>query len=225
MSTSTDQLDIVFVDDHLLVVNKPPGLLSQEDITGDPDVLSLAKERLGYAPFVGLVHRLDRPASGLLVLARTSEAAAVLSEQFRMRDVEKRYLALVSGEMTGAGRIEGYMYREGRDVRVVSKETEDAVPAALQWRSVHAAAEASLVEVILKTGRKHQIRVQLANVGHPILGDVRYGSQADFPEGAIALHAYSLRINHPADRRFMQWRVAPPAIWPDTFAAHWQQLL
>ena len=224
-------LDIAYSDEHILVIEKPPGLLSQGDATGDPDVVSLMRERLrraggGKVPFVGLVHRLDRPASGLMVLARSSEAAAHLSEQFRARHVEKRYLVLVEGKLEGAGILSDSLAKTGRTVRVVSDDDAEGKEATLQWRSLASNDHISLLEVMLKTGRTHQIRVQIAHAGYPILGDRRYGPGKGYAPGAIALHAYSLRISHPVRRRFMTWRAEPPKIVPPGGSASaWQALL
>lgn len=209
-------LDIVYSDADLFVINKPSGLLSQADETGDPDVVSMARNQL-RAPFVGLVHRLDRPASGLMVLALTPGAAAGLSEQFRARTVEKKYLAMVSGRLEGAGMMTDYLEKEDRNSRVVDASRKGAKHASLQWRAIEHYDDGSLLEVMLKTGRSHQIRLQLAHAGHPVLGDFRYGSTRALPERAIALHAHSLRISHPVQRRFMKWE-APAPEWFQTLA-------
>jgi len=219
MSTRSS-LDVVYCDDALLVVNKPPGVLSQADATGDPDVLALAKAWLAHEqntppdPFLGLVHRLDRPASGLMVLARTSDAARHLSRQFRERTVTKRYLALVEGPLSGVGRREDYLLRDGRHMRVGSPQHADAQRAVLEWQSM-GPGDTSLVQVRLHTGRRHQIRVQLAHHGHPILGDFRYGATTELDGRNLALHAYHLAVDHPAREQGMRWVVRPPACWED----------
>lgn len=170
-------LHVIHRDDHLLVVRKPAGLLAQADYSGDPDVLTLARRQTDDAA-LRLVHRLDRPTSGLMVLARTRSAAAHLSEQFRERHAEKRYLAVVERAWKGWGEAVDYLIREGDQSRVVEAEHPDAQRAALTWRVLASEDNLSLIDVQLETGRKHQIRAQMAERGHPVWGDERYGGEA-----------------------------------------------
>lgn len=214
----------LYIDNHLLVVVKPAGMLSQADRTGDLDLVTAAKaylkarfERPGDV-FVGLVHRLDRPVSGVMVLARTSKAAARLSEQFRTRTVTKRYLALVEGVVEGQGRRTDWLLKEDEAVRVVGPGTVGAREATLSWEAVWTDSRRTLVAVRLETGRSHQIRVQLAALGHPILGDRRHGATTDWTRGAIALHAAALEVEHPTQRVPLAF-VAPPERWRGVPAA------
>jgi len=215
----------LYLDNHLLVVDKPAGLLAQADRTGDPDLVSLAKAYLKERfdkpgnVFVGLVHRLDRPTSGVVVLARTSKAAGRLSDQFRSRDTEKRYLAVVAGQLADAGEaVDGIDKGEGGSVAVVPEGTPGSQRAALRWRTLARDGRQSLVEVELLTGRKHQIRAQLAARGAPVLGDFRYGNQTPFADGhGIALHAYRLTLQHPTRREPMTFSAPPPASWTGLF--------
>lgn len=224
-------LDVVYLDNHLLAIAKPPGLLSQADRTGDPDVVTLGKRYLKTRfnkpgnVFLGLVHRLDRPASGLMVLARTSKAAARLAEQFKRRTVQKRYILLVEGELRGAGLKQDFLVKNKGHVRVVPEGTAGAKRAELQWRSIACRDRLTLVEVQLKTGRAHQIRVQLAHLGHPILGDFRYGARRELDGRNLALHAYHLAVTHPTKRERIGWSAAPPPSWPDAFADAVRELL
>lgn len=212
-------LEMVYGDDQLIVVSKPPGMLSQANHTGDPDVLTLMKARLRAdesgpgTPYLGLVHRLDRPASGLMVLARTSEAARHLSAQFREHFVDKRYLALVEGMIRGLGTCVDYLVKADRTVRVVPPDHPEGKRAELSWQSVAQSAGRSLLQVQLKTGRSHQIRVQLAERGHPLLGDFRYGAQEELDGRNLALHSYGLALEHPTRHRGMRWTAPPPAAW------------
>lgn len=212
-------LDVVHHDDALLVVNKAPGQLAQADRTGDPDVLTLGRRWLaaqaGAAPdgYLGLVHRLDRPASGLMVLARTPAAAKALSRQFRERTVTKRYLALVEGTLTGIGTCADYLQADGRTVRVVAPTDPSAQQAELQWQSLAQADARSLLQVRLRTGRRHQIRVQLAHAGHPLVGDFRYGATQELDGQNLALHAYHLALEHPTTHTGVRWQAAPPSNW------------
>jgi RluA family pseudouridine synthase len=218
------QADILYIDNHMLVVNKPPGLLSQADRTGDPDLLSQARQYLKQTfnkpgnVFAGLVHRLDRPASGVLVLARTSKAAARLSEQFRNATALKKYLALVQGRVSGSGTCRDYLLKdEQQRVRIVSPDHAGARAAELDWRAVAFGPHESLLEIILKTGRSHQIRVQLAASGMPIVGDLRYGAHVRFDGQNLALHCCCLGLAHPVRKIPMRWMAAPPPTWQGHF--------
>lgn len=217
------RLDVIHLDNHLLVVAKPPGLLVQADQTGDPDLLTQAKAYLKERfkkpgdVFVGLVHRLDRPASGIVVLARTSKAAARLSEQFRRGTVEKDYLAIVEGSLRGAGISAVSLKQLDSRVGVVEEDVDGARPASLQWRAIAEEDGMTFVAVKLKTGRKHQIRVQLAHLGHPILGDFRYGARRELDGRNLALHAYRLGLTHPTRKEWVSWTAAPPDSWGELF--------
>ena len=218
-------LDVLYLDNHLLVVNKPPGVLAQADRTGDPDLLSLGKAYLKRRfdkpgnVFLGLVHRLDRPASGVMAFARTSKAAARLSRAFRERLPEKRYLALVEGRCTGGGTLVDYLVKEDRRVRVVDPDYPKAQRAELTWRALERRRGLTLVEVDLKTGRPHQVRVQLAHIGFPLLGDLRYGARRALDGRNLALHAWRLALDHPTRKERMAWEAPPPATWEAAFGA------
>ncbi|MFN3597931.1 MAG: RluA family pseudouridine synthase [Rubricoccaceae bacterium] len=218
---------IVHLDNHLLVVVKPAGLLAQADRTGDPDLVSAAKAYLKARfarpgdVFVGLVHRLDRPVSGLVVLARTSKAAARLSAQFRARRPAKRYLALVEGRLAGEGAREDWLRKaEGRVARVAAG-TPGARLARLRWRALATDGRRSLVDVDLLTGRAHQVRVQLAALGTPIAGDFRHGARTPFDGRNLALHAYALAFEHPVagpdGPRRVAFAAPPPPTWRGAF--------
>lgn len=205
-------------DDHLLVINKPPGLLSQPDRTGDDDVVTVLKEALAPGaeePFVGLVHRLDRPASGLMVLARTSDAARDLSEQFRERVVEKRYIVLVEGALRGIGTWTDYIAKPGREPKIVDADDPEGKCAQLRWQALVSSEERTLLQVELHSGRPHQIRLQASSRNHPVVGDGRYGATASFADGAIALHHALIRIEHPSRTHRETYVAGPPAIWTD----------
>jgi len=220
-------LKVIYEDNHLLVVDKPAGILSQGDRTGDPDVVSMGKawvkERYNKpgAVYLGLVHRLDRPASGLMVLARTSKAASRLSLQFQKRTVGKTYFALVEGTISGAGVMEDYLQKKSEIVRVVGEKMEGAKKAVLQYRLLHAFLDVkgypvcSLVEIELETGRSHQIRVQFASRGFPLIGDFRYGSKSELDGRNLALHAARLSILHPTKKDPVSWESPLPNSWPE----------
>jgi RluA family pseudouridine synthase len=218
---------VLYLDNHLLVVHKPAGLLVQEDHTGDPDLLTLGKAYLKEVfdkpgnVFLGLVHRLDRPVSGVMVLARTSKAASRLSDQFRRRAPDKRYLALVEGRLEGQGTREDYLAKIDRQVRVVKPGHPEGKRAELRWRALaterRKEGNVSLVDVELLTGRAHQVRVQLAALGHPILGDLRYDAQREFDGRNLALHSCRLEIEHPTKREPMAFPALPPSTWRGYF--------
>lgn len=217
------KLDVLYIDNHLLVVNKPPGLLAQADETGDRDLLGLAKDFLKNEfqrpgnVYLGLVHRLDRPVSGIMVLARTSKAAARLSAQFRSNTPLKKYLAVVEGVCAGTGRCSDYLSKEGRQVRIVDAAHPRARHAELLWEAVAHEGGLSLVNITLKTGRPHQIRLQLSRRGLPIMGDLRYGARREFDGTHIALHCYLVGVDHPVQKRFMKWVARPPETWAGWF--------
>jgi 23S rRNA pseudouridine1911/1915/1917 synthase len=214
---------LLHLDNHLLVVVKPAGLLAQADRTGDEDLLTLAKaflkarfEKPGEV-YLGLVHRLDRPVSGVMVLARTSKAAARLTEAFKERRVEKRYLAVVEGWLVGEGKRVDWLLKAHERVQVVKAGTPGAKCAAMRWEALAVAGHRSLVEVELLTGRAHQARVQLAALGTPILGDLRYGAKDELDGRNLALHAYRLAFEHPVLREPLAFSAPPPASWQGLF--------
>lgn len=206
---------VIFLDNHLLVVSKPAGQLVQGDRTGDRDLLTEAKEfvKRKYdkpgAVYLGLVHRLDRPASGVIVFARTSKAAGRLSGQFKNRTVSKRYVALVEGRLQGSGTCEGYIAKIHERPKIVEANVQGAKHARLAWRATACDRSTSLVDVDLHTGRPHQIRLQLSEMGHPIVGDLRYGAATEFDGKNLALHSYSLALDHPTRKNRMSFTDTP----------------
>ena len=211
-------MQIIYQDNHLLVVNKPAGQLVQGDQTGRTTLLEEAKAWLKEKydkpgkVFLGLVHRLDRTASGVVVLARTSKAAARLSEEIRNRRPRKVYWALVAGEVPLAGRFIDRLERHEYTSQVV--DAPDGKEASLSYNRLYYAEGVSLVEINLETGRHHQIRVQFAHRGFPILGDRRYGSLRAFAKHAIALHARQMVIRHPTQGKEMSFIAEPGENWP-----------
>lgn len=218
----TKPLEILYEDNHLLVVNKPVGMLSQGDDTGDIDLLTIAKQYIKEKyqkpgrVFLGLVQRLDRPVSGIMVFARTSKAASRLSEQFRRHNVLKMYLLIAEGNLTGSGKKEDYILKNEKSVSIVSPNTPGSKVARLQWRSLRHDKEQSLISVLLETGRPHQIRLQMADLGHPIIGDFRYGAETEMDGKNMALHCYHLGLEHPVTRQKIYWKKLPEH-WPPEF--------
>lgn len=213
---------VLYEDNHLLALYKPAGLLVQGDRTGAVSLLDLAKAWLkerchkkGEA-FLGLVHRLDRPAAGVMLFCRTSKAAGRISQQFRSGKIRKRYLAIVTGlPSVASGFLRDHLQRqENRSSRVLPAPTAGTQEARLFYQVVASEASGSLVEIDLETGRHHQIRVQLAHLGHPLLGDLRYGAPAPLPQKQIALVATALILHHPITGDEMTIRSPLPKDWP-----------
>jgi 23S rRNA pseudouridine1911/1915/1917 synthase len=220
-------LHILYEDNHCLAVNKPAGLLTQGDATGDPSLIELVradlKERY-HKPgnvFVGLVHRLDRPTSGAMVLARTSKAAGRLAAQFRAGTVEKVYWAVAEGRCPDeSGQWNDWLWKdETRNVvRVVREATSGAREAQVAYRVLERAGNTNLLELRPASGRSHQLRVQLAARGLPIVGDRKYGARsrlmAHDGHARIALHARQLAFTHPTRPEVISVVAAVPADWP-----------
>lgn len=201
-------IEILYEDNHLLAVNKPAGILSQEDHTGKPDLLSLCKEylRRDYNKkgnvFLGLLHRLDQPVGGVMLFAKTSKAASRINEQIRNRTIKKIYLAIVEGSPPKNGLLRDYLLKDPRTntVSVVSSDTKNAQKAELIYQVTKKVNGLSLIKITLITGRPHQIRVQFSHLGYPILNDQKYSSKH---RGAIALFASELTFNHPTHKKEM----------------------
>jgi 23S rRNA pseudouridine1911/1915/1917 synthase len=226
-------LDILFEDNHCLAIAKPAGAVSAHfqgsETTLDRAVKAYLKQKY-HKPgnvYLGVVHRLDRPVSGVLLFARTSKAAARLSEQFREGRVQKVYWAVVEGQIERAqSRLEGWLLRDEASGRMVVTPVEEpgARAASLHFQVLGGyepsgtppARALSLLEVLLETGRRHQIRAQLAGHGHPIYGDAKYGSAHRFGR-AIALHARSLAFEHPVRRDRITLTARFPGVWRHHF--------
>lgn len=213
----TRTLDAAAETDRWAAIEKPAGLLSQPDATGKPNVFDLLKRQWATPsdpdPFVGLVHRLDRPTSGVLMVAKTSEAARALSEQVQARTMDKQYVALVEGTMRGAGTMQDAIAKTATGPQIVSPDHPDAKAARLQYQALRTDAERTLIHVQLDTGRSHQIRLQCANRGHPVVHDGRYGASVQVRRPAIALHHYGLRFEDPATGRMHSVTAALPDLW------------
>jgi 23S rRNA pseudouridine1911/1915/1917 synthase len=213
-------LTVHYEDNHLLVVEKPAGLATQGVAEGTPSVLTYAKDYLKrkyHKPgnvYLGVVSRLDSTVSGLLVFARTSKAAERLTKQFQSGQVEKTYWALVPKppEPPG-GELSHWVLKNDRErcMQVVPPRTRGAQHARLTYQTLGSQAKGTLVEVFLHTGRKHQIRLQLASLGCPICGDRKYGSRQPFAKDSIALHCVRLAIEHPTTKERLVFTSLPRA--------------
>ncbi len=212
------ELNIIYEDNHIIVVEKKPNIPSQSDKTEDLDMLSIVKQYIKEKykkpgnVYVGLIHRLDRPVGGVMVFAKTSKAASRLSEQVRNKTLKKQYLAVVDGKVEQVtGTLENYLYKDERNniSKVVKKEKKNAKYAKLDYELLkyNEIKDLSLLKINLHTGRHHQIRVQLANFGHSIFGDQKYGTRGKGKQ--IALWAYKLTIVHPITKQEMTFECMP----------------
>ncbi|MDY0040901.1 MAG: RNA pseudouridine synthase [Desulforhabdus sp.] len=215
------QWPVLCLDNHLLGLYKPAGLLVQGDRTEEASLLELGKAWLKARynkpgrVFLGMVHRLDRPVAGVVLFCRTSKAAGRLSEQFRSGTVGKTYLAVVEGRLTKQQeQLTNFIEREGQNSKVVPQPGNRSQLAKLAYRLLEATPTQSLIEVQLQTGRRHQIRVQLSYIGHPVVGDMRYGASTTLPQRQIALFAKELRIEHPTRKEKIAISSPLPAGWP-----------
>jgi len=212
-------MQVLYEDNHLLVVVKPTGLATMGLAEGEDTLLTLARDYVKekyHKPgnvYLGVVSRLDVPVSGVVVFARTSKAAARLNDQFRNRTVTKTYLALVEGAIEPAAAECVDRIREDERHRKVWI-TRDLIgkESKLSYKRLEQLPFCSLIEIHLETGRKHQIRVQLASRGFPILGDRKYGARSEFPNG-IALHAWKLALCHPVGGEALEFVAPAPASW------------
>lgn len=206
-------MTVLFEDNHLIAIYKPHGVLTQSDITGEPSALELTKSWLKEKykkpgnVFLGLIHRLDKPVAGVLVFGKTSKGASRLSEQFRTRTVEKRYEAWVEGEKVSAQRlVHKISWSDGLRKAVADVEGKDAI---LELTPKDTAAGVTHIEIDLITGRKHQIRFQLASEKMPVVGDTKYGATTSAREGAIALICHSISFDHPVSKERVSINLSP----------------
>ncbi len=217
---STPQnLRVLFEDNHLLVVNKRPGDIVQGDQTGDTPLSEVAKAWIKekYAKpgkvFLGVVHRLDRPTSGIVVFARTSKALSRMNALFKDKKVRKTYWALVaSPPPSESGRLVHWLERNPKQNKSYAypEAGPDRKKAVLNYRLLKALDRYFLLEVDLETGRHHQIRAQLAAIGCPIKGDLKYGYPRSNRDGSIHLHARSIEFEHPVRNTLVQLTAPPP---------------
>ncbi|MBE5735508.1 MAG: RluA family pseudouridine synthase [Clostridiales bacterium] len=212
-------LNVIYEDNHILVVIKPQNIPTQADITGDTCMVDMVESYLREKynkpgnVYVGLVHRLDRPTGGLMIFAKTDKAAKRLSESIKTKDFEKMYLTVVNGEPRDkVATLTNYLKKSSRDnmVRVVPELTTGAKYAELSYETLEVKEKVSLVRVNLVTGRSHQIRVQMKHIGHPVYGDVRYGGDILAKGHNLALWSYKIRFIHPTTKQTMTFISLPP---------------
>ncbi len=213
-----EELIVLYEDNHVIVVLKPQNLASCPDESGDENLLDRVKEyvkRKYNKPgnvYIGLVHRLDRPTGGVMVFAKTSKAAGRLSEQMKSGDFEKKYLTVLVGAPNAeSGTLTHYLKKNtvNNMVYLCPQGTDGAKLASLDYRILAKADPLALAEIVLHTGRSHQIRVQMAGIAHPVYGDMRYGGEKA-QKGKLALWAYSLSFTHPVTQERMRFVCEPP---------------
>ena len=206
-------MTVVYEDNHVIIVNKTASEIVQGDKTGDVPLSETVKQYIKemYAKpgnvFLGVVHRLDRPVSGLVVFAKTSKALARLNEMFRGGEVKKTYWAIVKQcPPAEEGELVHYLVRNEKQNKsyAYGREVKGAKKAVLHYRLIGRSENYYLLEVDLKTGRHHQIRCQLAKIGCPIKGDLKYGFPRSNPDGSICLHARTVSFVHPVSKKLIE---------------------
>jgi len=211
-------LEVLYEDNHIIVVLKPQNVPTQGDSSGDMDLLSMVKTYIkekynkpGEA-FVGMVHRLDRPTGGILVFAKTSKAAARLTEQLKNGTMQKNYVTVVEGTpKQSRERLTNYLKKNEKEnkVAIVPQTVDGAKIAELEYRVLQSNENLSLLQVNLFTGRSHQIRVQLKHIGHTIYADHKYGASVGVGK-PLALWAYELKLEHPVTKVTHTFKAYPP---------------
>lgn len=216
-------IDVLYEDNHIIAVNKPAGLLSQPtDIENDSlevRVKAWIKEKYQKPGnvFVGVVHRLDKPTSGILIFAKTSKALSRLNDAMRSREMHKTYCAYVEGHLRKKeGTLEHFLVHGEHSSIVSDRSNKEAKLARLHYKVLKEEANCTLVEIELETGRYHQIRCQFAAMGHPVVGDLRYGAKKDkkclpqLPSDAVALHHIKMSLTHPVTKAVLCIEAALP---------------
>jgi 23S rRNA pseudouridine1911/1915/1917 synthase len=217
-------MDILFEDNHLLIINKKPGELSQLDKTGDNSVLEKYKLYLKKKHnkkgnvFLGLVNRLDRPTSGVLILAKTSKALSRMNKMLVERKILKKYIAVVEKKpIRKKNTLINFLKKNQKQNKsyIVDETTKDSKKAILHYTTLKELDNYSLLEISLETGRHHQIRVQLSNIGCSIKGDLKYGSKRSNSDKSICLHANEISFIHPVSKNEIKIKANTPQnnIW------------
>lgn len=210
---------VIYEDNHLLVVNKVAGLLAQPNDSNEKNLTDHYKlwlkekyKKEGNV-FLQAVYRLDKPVSGVFIFAKTSKALSRLNEEVREKRTKKIYQATVEGRLPQKlGTLQNYLVHDDYCARIVSKNHPEAKEALLEYTLIEELEDRSIVEIELITGRYHQIRVQLAHIGNPIIGDEKYGSQHLYRRGQIVLHHSEYQIQHPITKEKMTFKAALPPL-------------
>ena len=212
-----NNINIIYEDNHLLVVEKPINIPVQEDSSKDKDLLTILKEyiKIKYNKpgnvYLGLVHRLDRPVGGIMVFAKTSKAASRLSEQIRVKSFKKIYNAVVIGNICDNGTLVDKLLKDTK--KNIVKVDSNGKESILKYKLLKYKNDLSLVEIELLTGRSHQIRVQMSNFGHPLVGDQKYNKNAVIGH-QIALFAKQIEFIHPTTKKLLTFNIPLPDRYP-----------
>lgn len=216
-------IPILYEDNHLIIVEKPVNIPVQQDRTNDADLLSILKEDIKKRydkqgnVYLSLIHRLDRPVGGVMVFAKTSKAASRMANMFRLREVTRSYLAVVRGTVKQENAELVHYLRKDKaknKVHIANKGHKDAKKAILHYQVLGREADLSLLHVTLETGRSHQIRVQLEQIGHPLYGDQKYGAKVNKVGEQIALWAYEISFIHPVKKEAIHITCPPKNVYP-----------
>ncbi len=212
-------MEIVYEDNHIIVVNKTASEIVQGDKTGDVPLSDMVKQYLKEKyqkpgnVFVGVTHRLDRPVSGLVIFAKTSKALSRLNEMFKNSEIKKTYWAIVKEcPKLEEAELTHYLVRNEKQNKsyAYAEEVKNSKKAVLHYKLIARSDNYYLLEVDLKTGRHHQIRCQLAKIGSPIKGDLKYGAPRSNPDGSICLHARSVKFVHPVSKEWIELEAPVP---------------
>lgn len=211
--------DILFEDNHLIIVNKPCGILVQGDKTGDTPLLDIIKEyiKVKYSKqgnvFLGLVNRIDRPTSGIVIFAKTSKALSRMNEKLKKREIKKLYWLIISNTFESReGKLEGWFKKDSKKNKSFfnqEKQTNSKY-GCLTYKKIQTLEKYCKIEVDLITGRHHQIRCNFSNIGYPILGDLKYGSKRSTKDGGIYLHSRQVTFIHPVSKKEISIQANPP---------------
>jgi 23S rRNA pseudouridine1911/1915/1917 synthase len=209
MHSTKDNLQVLFEDNHLIIVNKRAGDITQGDKTGDTPLSDVVKEYIKNKynkpgnVFLGIVHRLDRPTSGIIIFARTSKALERLNKMLREKSIKKTYWAVVKNQPKKKNNtLVNYLKKNPKNNKstAYNTEIEGSKKAILHYKTIKQLDNYSLLEIDLETGRHHQIRCQLSNIGSPIKGDLKYGFNRSNKDGSIHLHARKIQFIHPVSK-------------------------
>lgn len=217
-------MNVIYEDNHIILVNKASSEIVQGDKTGDTPLSETVKQYIKekyHKPgnvFLGVTHRLDRPVSGLVLFARTSKALSRLNEMFKTKEIKKTYWAIVKNQPPApAGELVHWLVRNEKQNKsyAYEREVKDSKKAILDYKVIGRSERYYLLEINLQTGRHHQIRCQLAKMGCPIKGDLKYGAQRSNPDGSICLHARRIEFVHPVSKEKMSFEAPVPdsALW------------
>ena len=217
-------MNIIYEDNHLIIINKAPGELSQSDITKDPSLVDDIKVYLKHKyqkkgnVYLGLVNRLDRPTSGLLIFSKTSKSLTRMNKIQKLRKIKKTYYAVTEKRPKNeSDKLINYLKKNQSKNKsfVVNENDPKAKKAILKYRLIKKLKNYFLLEIILETGRHHQIRCQLSNIGCPIKGDVKYGAKRPNKDRSISLHSKKIEFTHPVSNKELTFTAEPPKsnIW------------